>query len=118
MEWIREKAKNLVKKHKTNCPYELAKLLNIQVVFWELPDEVDGVYYYTKRNRFIFINNELIESDQRFVCGHELSHAILHTKVSTPFMRSSTWFSVERIEVEANIFTSELLISDESIKEH
>ncbi|MFG3612420.1 ImmA/IrrE family metallo-endopeptidase [Rummeliibacillus stabekisii] len=117
MGWIKDVVEKYIKKYKTNCPFELAKLLNIQVIFWELPDEVDGMYYYTKRNKFIFINNKLAEYKQRFVCAHELGHSDMHTKISTPFMRSSTWFSVDKIEIEANIFAAELLISDESLRE-
>lgn len=114
--WIKNKVANIVDKHKTNCPYKLAESLNVHVILWNLHEEIDGVYQYTKRNKFLYINNNLDENSQRFICAHELGHAILHSKVSTPFMRSNTWFSVDRIEVEANTFAAELLISDDSLR--
>ncbi|AMX00447.1 ImmA/IrrE family metallo-endopeptidase [Rummeliibacillus stabekisii] len=118
MEWINDVIEKYIKKYKTNCPFELAKLLNIHVIFYDLPDEVDGMYYYTKRNKFIFINNKLSEFKQRFVCGHEIGHAELHTKISTPFLRSSTWFSVDRIEVEANYFATHLLLYNQEFENY
>ncbi|EEL18780.1 hypothetical protein bcere0016_4660 [Bacillus cereus 95/8201] len=74
-----------------------------------------GFYSTYKRFKFIHINNEIDEITQRFVCAHELGHAVLHPKSNTPFLRNQTFFSVDRLEVEANTFAVELLLTDESI---
>ncbi|WP_286164737.1 hypothetical protein [Clostridium sp. 1xD42-85] len=35
---------------------------------------------------------------KRFVCAHELGHSQLHTRVNTPFLRSTTYLPVSKIE--------------------
>lgn len=118
MKRVKDVVLNLVKKHKTNAPYELASRMNIEVVLWDLHEEIYGFYKYERRNRFIFINSNLIDTKQRFVCAHELGHAILHSKVNTPFLRKNTFFSIDKIEVEANTFAVELLLPDDVIKQY
>ena len=55
---------------------------------------------------------------QRFVCAHELGHAVMHPKANTPFMKRSTYFSIDKIEREANRFAVELLIPDSELKNY
>ena len=55
---------------------------------------------------------------QSFTCAHELGHAILHPNASTPFLRSNTLLSVDKLEQEANLFATILLIPDELILEN
>ncbi|MEO4053417.1 ImmA/IrrE family metallo-endopeptidase [Solibacillus sp. CAU 1738] len=115
--WIRERVKQLTSKYNTSCPYQLAKSLKIHVLQHDLHPEIRGYYKYERRNRFIVINSNLDENYQRFVCAHELGHAVMHKKVNTPFMRQNTFLSVDRIEREANKFAAELLISDACLKD-
>ena len=65
----------------------------------------------------IHINQNLNEQDAKFTCAHELGHAILHPNASTPFLRSKTFLSVDKLEIEANSFAVNLLIPDETIIE-
>lgn len=118
MSYVSDKIKQLVKKHKTNNPFEIADNLNIIVHLLPMHDEINGFYKLEQRNRFIIINQNLSTEIQRFVCAHELGHAILHPRSNTPFMRQHTLFSVDRIEVEANTFAVELLLTDQSIYEY
>ncbi|MEG0259220.1 MAG: ImmA/IrrE family metallo-endopeptidase [Lysinibacillus sp.] len=115
MEWVRQKVEYLYKKYNTRNPFTLARNLNIQIIYWDLPSEIKGFYQYEKRNRFIFINSALNTEEQLVVCAHELGHAVMHTRFNTPFMRTNTFFSVEKIEIEANTFAAHLLIPDESL---
>lgn len=115
---IRRAIKRLLKKHKTNDPFILAEKLNINIILRYMHHEINGFYKLEQRNRFIVINKNLSDEMQRFVCAHELGHAILHPEVNTPFFRKYTFFSVEKIEVEANTFAVELLIPDDYLKEH
>ena len=117
MDWIKAKADDLYRKHRTRNPFKMAGLLNIHVVFWDLHEEINGFYQYEKHNQIIFINNNLSSLERPVVCAHELGHAILHKKSSVPFMRKSTEFSIDRIEKEANQFAAELLIPDEDFAE-
>ena len=66
----------------------------------------------------IHINANLDDNMQKFTCAHELGHAILHPNASTPFLRSKTLFSINKMENEANTFAAELLIPDELILEN
>ncbi|WP_209121806.1 ImmA/IrrE family metallo-endopeptidase [Alkalihalobacillus sp. BA299] len=110
--------KDVVKKYKTNDPLELASLLKIHVIPWDLHEEINGFYKYDRRNKYIFYNCNLSNEMQRFVCAHELGHSLLHLKVNTPFLRANTLLSVDKIEVEANTFAVELLLPNEILLEY
>ncbi|MFF2174933.1 ImmA/IrrE family metallo-endopeptidase [Lysinibacillus sp. NPDC058147] len=115
MDFIQSKVDDLSKKYGTRNPFELAEFLNINVIHWDLHDEINGFYQYEKRNQIIFLNNNLSNDNQCIVCAHELGHAVLHRRSSVPFMRANTLFSIDKIEVEANKFAAYLLIPDESL---
>jgi Zn-dependent peptidase ImmA (M78 family) len=117
MKGIKEIVRHLIKKHKSNDPFRIAKEKNIIVLFEELGSTL-GFYSSYKRIKFIHINNQLEEMTQRFVCAHELGHAVLHPKSNTPFLRANTLFSVEKLEVEANTFAVELLLPDDVIDQY
>jgi hypothetical protein len=55
MSWIKQVVTNLVKKYKTTDPFELSSLMNIQVIPWDLHEEINGFYKYDKRNKYIFL---------------------------------------------------------------
>lgn len=111
---IRNTISDLKKKYGTSCPFELADALNIAVFFEEL-GTINGYYNKPLRMKQIHINCNLDEHLKEFTCAHELGHAILHPNASTPFLRSQTLFSVDKLEIEANTFATELLIPDETI---
>lgn len=101
----------LTKKFNTSDPFELADALNITVYFEEL-GTINGYYNKPLRMKQIHINQNLNECDAKFTCAHELGHAILHPNASTPFLRSKTFLSVDKLEIEANEFAVNLLIPD------
>lgn len=111
---IKLAASKLVQKYKTNDPYEIADHRDIIVVRESLGSTL-GYHNTYKRIPFIHINYDLNDIWQRYVCAHELGHAILHPKANTPFLRANTLFSIQRIEREANEFAVELLIPDQAI---
>ncbi|ANC09224.1 MULTISPECIES: ImmA/IrrE family metallo-endopeptidase [Bacillus] len=114
---IKDYVMKIVKKHGTTNPFEIAKRKDIIVLFEDLGNTL-GFYNTYKRFKFIHINNRIDETTQRFVCAHELGHALLHPKANTPFLRNKTFFSVDRLEIEANTFAVELLLPDEMISEY
>ena len=118
MNWIKSIVNELEKKYQTTDPFELASLLKIEVIPWDLHEEINGFYKYDRRNKYIVYNNNLPEETQRFVCAHELGHAVLHPRSNTPFLRKNTLFSIDKIEVEANTFAVELLLQDNFISEY
>lgn len=111
---IKEYALKIAEKHATTNPFEIARRKNIIVLFEDLGNTL-GFYNTYKRFKFIHINNQIDEITQRFVCAHELGHAVLHPKANTPFLRNQTFFSVDRLEIEANTFAVELLLTDEMV---
>ena len=42
----------------------------------------------------------------------------MHPKSSTPFLLANTYQSVDRLEIEANKFAVEFLISDDDVREY
>ncbi|EJP90968.1 MULTISPECIES: ImmA/IrrE family metallo-endopeptidase [Bacillus] len=114
---IKKYALKIAEKHETTNPFEIARRKNIIVLFEDLGNTL-GFYNTYKRFKFIHINNQIDENTQRFVCAHELGHALLHPKANTPFLRNKTLYSVDRLEIEANTFAVELLLTDEMIIEY
>ena len=108
--------KQLISKYKTNNRQEIAQELGIIILFEPL-GEINGYYNTAFRQKFIHINNTLAESKQKFTIAHELGHALLHPKANTPFLRDNTLFSINKLEIEANKFAVDLLITDEAIAE-
>lgn len=108
--------KQLISKYKTNNPQEIAQELGIIILFEPL-GEINGYYNIAFRQKFIHINNTLVEAKQKFTIAHELGHALLHPKANTPFLRDNTLFSISKLEIEANKFAVDLLITDEAIAE-
>ncbi|MPM84940.1 hypothetical protein SDC9_132016 [bioreactor metagenome] len=68
------------------------------------------MYQYADRNKFVFININLSSRKKLYTCGHELAHAILHPKENCSFLRNHTYLSTNKLEKEANMFLSTLLI--------
>lgn len=110
MESVTRKVKRLVEKNKTNCPFTIAQNLGIAVVYENLGNTL-GYFSKVFRFKFIHINENTTDKQKAFICSHELGHAILHPDANTPFLKSSTLFSTDRIEVEANTFAVSLLFS-------
>ena len=114
---IRNLVQSLVKKYNTRNPFEILRQKKVILVYAPL-NGVRGFYQYFQRNHIIYIDENLSDSEKRFVCAHELGHMLLHKKANALFMDTHTFFNTEKYEVEANTFAAELLIPDELIFEH
>lgn len=114
---IKEIVLHLTKKYNTSDPFELANALKIAIYHEEL-GSINGYYNNPLRMKQIHINSSLNERDAKYTCAHELGHAIIHPDASTPFLRSKTLLSVDKLEIEANTFAVNLLIPDEIITEN
>ena len=109
MTYIERKVLSLVRKYNKRDPFLLAKKLGINVIENDL-GEVYGYYTQINRINFILINANLSESEKRFVVAHELGHAILHSKITTPCLMHLKNLNEIKIECEANKFAVQLLI--------
>lgn len=82
---IKTKTEKLIKKYKTNNPFEIADELNIKVILMNYPEDINGLYIYVHRSSLIFINKNLPYEMQKVVCAHELGHAVLHHQKNSTF---------------------------------
>ena len=114
---IRKKVDALVRTYQTRNPFEMIKGLNVILVRCPL-DGVRGFYQYFQRNNIIYIDESLTETEQMFVCAHEMGHMFLHKKSNAVYMDSRTYLNTNRFENEANLFAMELLVSDEFLADH
>ena len=114
---IRKKVDALVRTYQTRNPFEMIKGMNVILVRCPL-DGVRGFYQYFQRNNIIYIDESLTETEQMFVCAHEMGHMFLHKKSNAVYMDSRTYLNTNRFENEANLFAMKLLVSDEFLEEH
>jgi len=116
-EHIRKEAVRLAARYGTRDPFRIAKELGIHVLHDYDFKSLKGMYKVIARSRFIFINGNLSERDQRTICAHELGHDRLHMQFAktTAFQEFMLYDMRTRPEYEANIFASELLIGDNDI---
>lgn len=117
---IKETYTSLVKEFETNDPLKIIKELGIIVQFANL-GENKGLYHTLKIDNItyhcIHINNNLSSKEQRYTLAHELGHYILHKGSNIHFLRRVTNTPLSRQEIEADLFASYFMVSDEEIKE-
>lgn len=113
---IKKTVQALCDKHGTRDPYRLAESLGIQVLYHDL-GTVRGYYFMAHRVKLICLHNNLPEYVERFVLAHEVGHSVLHPNSNTPFLQT-TFLSVDKMEIEANKFASELIIPDRDLLEY
>lgn len=106
-----------VKKYETRNPFRIAEYLNVFVHVGPLGSRA-GCYMFLKNHKCIFLNEDLNEQERMLVMAHELAHSIMHRKENCYFIRNKTLLLTSEIETEANMFATELLISDDLIYEN
>jgi len=111
MKWIMSKLIKEVKKHNTNNPFVIAENRNIIVNYFPLGNTL-GFYMKNSRHQIITLNSSIDDYLLKFVCAHELGHAILHPNENTPFLHKNTLISKDKIEKEANYWATKLLLFD------
>ena len=114
---VKEYVSIMRKKAKTGDVFELIDYFNINVIETDLGSSTLGMYRYIKRNKFIFLNNDLEHYQKKFVLAHELGHAILHSDLNCFFLEKKTLYLKNKFEIEANKFAVGLLVSDDDLKE-
>ena len=72
---------DLVRRCGTRDPFQIAKELGIIVLDdCENFGQLKGMYRVVKKNRFIFLNQDLSPQTKRIVCAHEIGHDRLDRK--------------------------------------
>lgn len=109
-------AASLVCKYRTRDPFRLADALGYVVIRTPLQG-IRGFYQYVKRCYVIYIDSALSDLDARFVCAHEIGHALMHRGYNRIFMDSHTYFPTNRYEIEANHFAVDFLYDDDDLRD-
>jgi Zn-dependent peptidase ImmA (M78 family) len=112
------RVKNLVKKYGTRDPEKIIRELGIRIKYKPYKDYTKGYYINAKTNKFIVINSNLNEHEQRIVLAHELGHAVLHSAKEVHYIREYTLFPRGTLENEANKFAAELLVCDDILSHY
>lgn len=107
--WIGDIVTGLVECYETDDVYELCDCLGISIVQKELNGA--GSFFLRNQNNdeFIFIDNSITGTRKREIIAHELGHAILHVDLNVAYYKSSLLLG-SKLEKQANIFASELLL--------
>lgn len=113
---IRGEVTYLKRYYKTENPFDIIRAKKILLLSEEL-GLIRGYYNLVLRQKQIHINCNLEGLQRTFTVTHELGHAIRHPKSNTPFLLANTYQSVDRLEIEANKFAVEFLISDDILLE-
>ena len=114
---IYELTQNLIKKYRTNNPYEIAEALNIVVKRTKF-DNLKGMYKDISRIGFVWLNDELDETAERVVLMHEIGHHLLHRHLAVNSFQEFTLYDMSgKPEMEANIFAADMLVSDNDVIE-
>ena len=119
MKDARKKADQLIRRYHTRDPFQLAKLLNIQIRYIDTKQQ-KGFAKILLKNSFIFINRNMSEQMQRMTCAHELGHLLLHRGLLTDrqWLLEMELFDIQSdTEYEANVFAAELLIDEKELDE-
>ena len=115
-EYIQNVANKLIKKFDTRDPFQLCQAIGVEVFYADL-GSLKGMYKYLKKNRFAVINENLDSFTKTLVCAHELGHDILHQNLARKVcLQEFILYDMKsRPEYEANLFASEILLSDDII---
>lgn len=117
---IVRKANRIVEECGTRDPHRIARDLGIEVMPCAF-EKQKGAYKVILRNRFIFIKNDLHPVMEKIVLLHEIGHDTLHRKeaVKAGGFEEFNIFNMQdiRTEYEANIFASQVSLSDDEFLE-
>lgn len=108
--------RKLIRKHKTNDPFQIAKQLNINVWYGDLGKSTRGMYVRKLRRRYIIIHENLDEHWQRIICAHELAHDRLHPGISRFYLEEQSFHNAGKYERQANKFAIRLLTANDRLQ--
>lgn len=116
---IRDIALGLKDLYETNNPFDLCSCLDIVVLFNDLGEELSGFFQRTATGtEILHINNRLNEYERRYICCHELGHAILQPDLAISFFIENPLLLHSKYEIEADSFASELLLEDDIFEKY
>lgn len=111
--WIDNILLGIKDTYSTNNVYELLDYLDIKLVKLDsnniLLNKNESVYYRDYLdNEIIFVRNDLEYNYEKFILGHELGHAILHTHIYKAAFNKDL-INTCKLEKQSNYFSFKLL---------
>lgn len=104
----------LIETSGTNNPFEICEYLDIKIIYSSLKS-INGFFQRTADGyEIIHINSEIPEEEQKYVCAHELGHALLHPDMAISFFIQNKLLIKNKFEIQADMFAAELLIDLDS----
>lgn len=104
------------RKYHTNNPYEIADMCGIEIIYRSF-EAMKGMYTVMERNPYIFLNDKLDEFMEKVVMFHELGHHFMHRHHAvTTFKEHTLYDMTSKLEIEANTFAANFIISDDDVK--
>ncbi|MBU3158342.1 ImmA/IrrE family metallo-endopeptidase [Clostridium frigoris] len=113
MNFIKETVSSLFVTYGTLNPFELCEHLNIKIILSNLGNEIKGFFQRTHGCEMIHINSEIEEHEMKYVCAHELGHAILHSNMSISYFIENPLQVKNKFEIQADKFAAEILINND-----
>ncbi|AZV58859.1 ImmA/IrrE family metallo-endopeptidase [Clostridium sp. AWRP] len=101
----------LIKTYRTDNPFELCDFLSIKIMKSNLGNEIKGFFQRTANGyNIIHLNSRLDNNEIKYICAHELGHAVLHPDLSIRFFMINKLQVKTKYEVQADKFAAELLL--------
>jgi Zn-dependent peptidase ImmA (M78 family) len=110
MDWISRQVKELMVKHKTTNPFELADYLNYELITFNF-HRIRGMLVVLNGATYIGYSTKLPRQLQGVVVCHEIAHRLLH-QGNYFMLLENTYFPPGKLERQANRFVAELLLSE------
>lgn len=103
----------------TNDPFELCSYLDISILIHDLGPELLGFFQRTPNGtEILHINSILDYPMQKYICCHELGHAVTQPELSISFFIENPLMIQNKFEIEADTFAAELLLKDNLLEEY
>ena len=111
---IKSLADDLIRRHGTANPFELAAAMGVRVVSCPDFQNLEGMYKVILGERFVFLKGDLKRRRAKQILAHELGHDVLHREMGEDSIVQDS-FLVDmtlKPEYEANLFAAQLLLPD------
>lgn len=101
----------------TRDPFKLLRKSGAIIKYSDKYNNLKGYYFHSKRSDFVVLNAKMPREEKRIVAAHEFGHFILHKEMAKngPIRDSAMFVVKSKHEYEANIFSAELLLSDDDV---
>lgn len=110
---IKDIVNGLIEAYGTTNPFDLCDNLGIKIMRSYLGQEIKGFFQRTQNGyEVLHLNTELDPNEEKYICAHELGHAILHVDLSLKFFIENSLQIKNKYEIQADEFAAELLIND------